>query len=121
MSNEKLTWKEFVDKYKPKSGDKFLDDRGNEWEFKNSYFETKCGVTVLYTDGFVGFMLTCPLIPLKQKRKLWPALVCGSDKRWLVTNDLYDSYEAVQTHLPHVEKIIWPAIPNADGSYEVDE
>lgn len=68
---DKLTWAQFVEKYKPKDGDKFLDDRGQEWVyFKTSNAFVYGPAAVICVGNFIGQFITCPLIPPKKNRKL---------------------------------------------------
>ena len=120
---EKLTWAEFAEKYKPKDGDKFLDDRGNEWVLKDSSFHCfQCKGASVYWPGCLGKTLTCPLIPPKQKIKQWEALV-QRDKGhfWRRSELLFTSEAQAKSFFPTCHRVIWPAVPNADGSYEVPE
>ena len=116
---DNLTWAEFADKYKPKDGDKFLDERGNEWEYllHGVYvFESdNIGITVEYAHR-----LTCPLIPPKAKKKMWPALCLNSFGYW-VTDKVFPDEKQAKYILGTNDFVSWPAVPNADGSFEVPE
>jgi len=113
---DNLTWAEFADKYKPKDGGKFLDDRGQEWFFKEKCFSTpKCWIAI----GGAGQILTCPLIPPKQKRKMWPALTKGGIC-FEITEQIFESEQQAKDYCDH-DFISWPAVPNADGSFDVPE
>ena len=117
---DKLTWAEFADKYKPKDGDKFLDDRGNEWSFEGSAFTCRSrGAWMSLSEGSAGDLLTCPLIPPKAKKKLWPA-ISFIEGHYRVSSSIYESEEDAKAHWPTIF-VLWPAIPNADGSYTVPE
>jgi hypothetical protein len=120
--SDKLTWAEFADKYKPKDGDKFLDDRGQEWSFKTNYFFTKCGAIVSLEFGSSGYKMTCPLIPPQQKLKLWPAIYNYHNAfgKKALTVVLYETEGDARNDLRDIF-VSWPAVPNADGSYEVPE
>lgn len=116
---EKLTWAEFVEKYKPKDGDKFFDDRGNEWVYLKGWFNHQKASLEASVSGSI---LTCPLIPPKQKIKQWEALV-QRDKGhfWRRSELLFTSEAQAKSFFPTCHRVIWPAVPNADGSYEVPE
>ena len=118
---DNLTWAEFTDKYKPKDGDKFTDDRGNIWLWNrplNKFeFSNDLWINPITT---AGNKLTCPLIPPKQKRKLWPALCCNSFGYW-VTDKVFPDEKQARYLLGTNDFVLWPAVPNADGSYEVPE
>lgn len=116
---EKLTWSEFAEKYQPKDGDKFTDDRGQEWKYQNRGFYTDMCFIGIDTSAKV---LTCPLIPPKQKRKMWPAisyLAIDTDSP-MVSDRLFKSFEQAKEHFAKDAVVIWPAVPNEDGSYDVD-
>lgn len=121
MTENKLTWTEFAEKYKPKQGDKFLDDRGNEWIFGVSSFGNKDGAIVSIGWGNSGFVLTCPLIPPKQKRKMWPAFSYSMSRTtvglsWLLYENEADARQDLKRDFHS-----WPAIPNSDGSYSIED
>lgn len=116
MTDKPLTWAEFVKKYKPKDGNKFLDDRGNEWEYliHGSYVfkSDNIGITEDYAHR-----LTCPLIPPKQARKMWPCLTKVGNS-FFASRELFASEEQAKVH---GNFYAWPAVPNADGSYSIEE
>lgn len=118
---EKLTWKEFAEKYKPKDGDTFLDHMGNEWVFKKQCFTLGSFILVSFSNA--AEVLICPLIPPKAppkaKRKLWPAIVKYYETHEL-TQQLFESEEDARSET-FDRFILWPAVQSADGSYEVDE
>jgi hypothetical protein len=115
-----LTWAEFAQKYKPKDGDRFLDDRGAEWVFDGlvTFFYKKdpsMNINILYS----GSILTCPLIPRKSKRKMFPALIkIGTN--YELTKEIYETEQSAQSKWPTLF-VSWPAVLNADGSYYVEE
>lgn len=113
---ESLTWAEFAEKYQPKDGDKFTDDRGNEWVYKENYFRT----TLAWIEVLgAGKVLTCPLIPPKQVRNMWAAII-KDGSNFEVTKEIYDSLQLAKSKWPNLF-VSWPAVPNADGSYTVPE
>lgn len=128
MTELKLTWCEFVEKYQPKEGDKFFDDRGNEWFFRKlSQWQFFCTAeqTIFIKDGALGTVLTCPLIPPKANRKMFKALlICKRTERITESNYLCASLEEAEFFWdgdPDFTFHSWPAIPNEDGSYTVAE
>ncbi len=74
---DKLTWAEFADKYKPKDGDKFLDDRGAEWVYE--HYKGIHSAFVIHDRYSVSDLcwfwnhFACSLIPPKAKKML-PAI-----------------------------------------------
>lgn len=120
---EKLTWAEFAEKYKPKDHEKFLDDRGNEWTYlmsRESFVSNDALLCV--RNGKSGYILTCPLIPPKKNRKVWPAMVrFHFGDCWHISRQLFESETQVKEWFNRDATVLWPAIPGPDGSYEVPE
>lgn len=53
-------------------------------------------------------------------KRLYFALCMDTDGRWELSRYLYESYEECKKHIGgNTFKLIWPAIPNSDGFYEV--
>jgi hypothetical protein len=40
---------------------------------------------------------------------------------WFIPDKLYSSLETIQSDFTLSDKIVWPAVPNAQGFYEVEE
>lgn len=119
---EKLTWAEFVEKYQPDHGDKFLDDRGNEWihaKLVKTFYSREAMIG--YASGNSGYILTCPLIAPKAKRKMWPSIVRYSSSGIFAISGVLHSSEQSAKDFEGDDFYSWPAIPGPDGSYEVSE
>ena len=57
----------------------------------------------------------------KPKVKMWPALCCFNEGHyWNITGRLFASEKEAHAYCKTYKKVIWPAIPGADGSYEVE-
>jgi hypothetical protein len=56
----------------------------------------------------------------KPKVKMWLALYRSIDNFWHVTGTLFESQKHAVKSLAY-KKVIWPAIPGADGSYEIEQ
>lgn len=124
---DKLTWAEFVEKYQPEQGDKFLDDRGNKWHYRKygrDFGRDFCCETVENVVNLetIGKILTCPLIPPKKNRKVWPAMVrFHFGDCWHISRQLFESETQAKEWFNRDATVLWPAIPGPDGSYEVPE
>jgi hypothetical protein len=112
------TWAEFHDTEKPKDGDKFVDDRGDIWNWcddedgfvlaSNGHVMDNCNN---FWDRFI-----CTLTRYVEPEKLWPA-ICRGEKLYWISDLLFGSEEEAKKCCQHFIK--WPAIPNADGSYKI--
>ena len=122
---DKLTWAEFVEKYQPKDGDKFLDDRGAEWVYDHnkgihSAFVIHDRYSVSNLCWFWNYF-ACPLISPKKKRKMWPSIVRYSSSGIFAISGVLHSSEQCAKDFEGDDFHSWPAIPGPDGSYEVPE
>jgi hypothetical protein len=54
----------------------------------------------------------------KPKVKMWPAIWSQNGNCWNVTDELFASLEDAKRACDE-DRCIWPAIPGADGSFEI--
>lgn len=59
---------------------------------------------------------------VKKKKLLAPALFQYiKDGSWIITTQLFKSLDSARTYYCESSQLIWPALPNKDGYYEVPD
>ena len=124
---QRETFAEFAERVKPKGGDTFKDSRGNAWKFTNHVWpKFSIGDAEMFcsrrdTGAFVAHDFIEPVKP----KLLAPAFFKMynkdmTDKIISDSSSLFSSAEEARLFHGH-DFVSWPAIPNAQGYYEVGE
>lgn len=59
----------------------------------------------------------------KPEKLVAPALFYSDneDKRWVLSDSCFEDLETAKKYFKPTYKVVWPAVPNAQGFYEVPE
>lgn len=118
---QRETFAEFVERVKPKESEVFTDGRGVKWVYYQGEFISP---NVTISLG-LGKDLTHNFLEPKRPKLLAPGRIKDQDGFWYLTGVLYSSLEQFQEHHSNYSdsgmEHEWPALPNAQGFYEVED